>query len=59
MDEIGFVDVLMEERICGEGLEGVVLDFGVCWRCVLVNEVEIVVCREDWCVEEDKLDIYL
>jgi hypothetical protein len=57
-DETGFADASTEERICGEGSEGVVSDLGVCWRRASVNEAEIVVCREDRCVEEDKPDIY-
>lgn len=28
-DEGGFADAALEERVCGEGAEGVVADFGV------------------------------
>jgi hypothetical protein len=43
-----------EERVCGQGAEGVVADLVVGGRCALADEVEVSVGVEGGSVEEDE-----
>lgn len=56
-DEGGFADATFEERVRGEGAEGVVADFGVGGGGAAVDEGEIGVCGERRAVEQDEPDV--
>ena len=56
-DQGSFADAPFEERVCGQGAEGVVADFGICGRGTAVNEMEVGVCGEDIDVEKDEPDV--
>ena len=47
-----------EQRVTLECAEGIVLDFGVRWRCALTDKVEVNVGAKRGRVEEDEPYIY-
>ena len=56
-DEGGFADAALEERVCGEGAEGVVADFGIGGGGAAMDEVEVGVCGEGGRIKEDQPNV--